>query len=89
MMIEDWEAGTLFWKMVDQGASHKEAAEKVRDKFLYGLCGSDKETYFYVGTILAHPATWLVLGVFYPKIKRKKPQQSSEPSLFSLPDEEN
>lgn len=67
MMIEDWEVGALFWRMADKGATHKEAAEIVRDKFLNELCGPDKETYFYVGTILAHPKSWVVIGVFYPK----------------------
>ncbi len=38
------------------------------------LCGADKDTHFFVGTILAHPTSWVVIGVFYPK---KEP-----PSLF-------
>lgn len=64
-MIEDWEVGALFWRLVDNGASHKEASEKVRHKFLNDLCGPDKDTHFYMGTILAHPKTWVVIGVFY------------------------
>jgi hypothetical protein len=55
MMIEDWEVGALFWKLVDNGASPEEASNKVRDKFLLDLCGPDKDTHFYVGTILSHP----------------------------------
>ena len=74
MMIEDWEVGALFWKLVDQGNSHKEAAAKVKEKFLDELCGADKDTHFFVGTVLAHPKSWVVLGVFYPKIE--------PPSLF-------
>ena len=80
MMIEDWEVGALFWRLVDRGASHREAAEKVRDKFLNDLCGPHKDTHFYVGTILAHPRTWVVIGVFYPKIKYRKSKPA--PSLF-------
>ena len=67
MMIEDWEVGALFWRLVDQGASQEEASRKVREKFLNDLCGAKKDTYFYAGTILAHPKTWVVIGVFYPK----------------------
>ncbi|NOZ23112.1 MAG: hypothetical protein GXP25_18720 [Planctomycetes bacterium] len=67
MMIEDWEVGALFWRLVDQGESHEQAAQKVRHKFLKELCGPDKDTHFFVGTILAHPASWVVIGVFYPK----------------------
>ncbi|MFO8056311.1 MAG: hypothetical protein R6V10_03350 [bacterium] len=68
MMIGDWEVGALFWRLVDKGASHEEAAKKVREKFLNALCGPEKNTHFYAGTMLAHPKTWIVIGVFYPKI---------------------
>jgi hypothetical protein len=69
MMIEDWEVGALFWKLVDEGDSEKQAAEKVKGKFLGDLCGPNKDTHFYVGTILAHPKSWVIIGVFYPKLK--------------------
>ena len=69
LSIHDWEAGALFWKMVDKGCSHEDASQKVRDKFLNDLCGADKDTHFYVGTILAHPNSWVVIGVFYPKLQ--------------------
>lgn len=69
MMIEDWEVGALFWRLVDDGASNEEAAEKVRGKFLNDICGKEKDTHFYVGTILAHPKTWVVVGTFYPKVE--------------------
>jgi hypothetical protein len=89
MMIEDWEVGALFWKLVDNGASHEEAASKVKDKFLSDLCGTDKDTHFYVGTILAHPKSWVVIGVFYPKkdpppraSKKTPPKSRSNLRLF-------
>lgn len=82
MMIEDWEVGALFWKMVDKGCSHKEASQKVRDKFLGDLCGHDKDTHFYVGTILSYPKTWVVIGVFYPKMKSRKIKSVAGPTLF-------
>lgn len=87
MMIEDWEVGALFWRLVDQGATHKEAADRVREKFLTELCGPDKDTHFFVGTILAHPKTWVIIGVFYPKLSgktRKKGNSNDGPSLFDL-----
>lgn len=67
MMIEDWEVGALFWRQVDKGASHEEAAGDVRKKFLNQMCGSDKDTHFFVGTVLAHPKSWVVVGVFWPR----------------------
>ena len=79
MMIEDWEVGALFWRLVDQGFSHKDAADKVREKFLGALCGPDKDTHFFVGTILAYPKTWVVIGVFYPKIQPKKRKAATDP----------
>lgn len=87
MMIEDWEVGALFWKLVDQGTDHKDAATQVRKKFLDELCGPDKDTHFFVGTILGHPKSWVVIGVFYPKIGQPKPPslkigQPKPPSLF-------
>jgi len=71
MMIEDWEVGALYWNLVDKGASPEEAAQKVRQKYLCELCGPTKDTHFFVGTILAHPKSWVVIGVFWPEIQRK------------------
>ena len=55
--------------MVDKGMSRGDAAQKVKDKFLGDICGADKDTYFYVGTVLGR-GTWVVIGVFYPKKSR-------------------
>jgi hypothetical protein len=67
MMIEDWEVGALYWRLRDKGASPTGAAQGVKEKFLGELCGPQKDTHFYVGTILAHPKSWVIIGVFYPK----------------------
>ena len=83
MMIEDWEVGALFWNLVRQGASPKEAADKVRNKFMDDLCGPDKDTHFFVGTVLAHPKTWVVVRVFYPKIIAGGSMGDSGPTLFN------
>ena len=72
MSIYDWEVGALFWGCVDRGDSHEIAAEKVRSKFLCDICGSDKDTYFFVGTVHKHPKSWIVLGTFYPKAEKPK-----------------
>ena len=67
MMIEDWEVGALYWRCVNNGASPEEASRLVKQKFLGELCGPDRDTHFYVGTILAHPKSWVVIGVYWPK----------------------
>lgn len=82
MMIADWEVGALFWKLMDKGASHDEAAAAVRQKFLGELCSPDKDTYFFVGTILSHPNTWVMIGVFYPKVDKPAPAISRQMRLF-------
>lgn len=66
MSIHDWEVGALFWRNVDQGHSHESAAEQVTRRFYDEICGEDRDTHFYVGTILNY-ANWIVLGLFYPK----------------------
>ncbi len=67
MMIEDWEVGALYWRLRDKGTDSEAAAKQVKQKFLDELCGPDKDTRFIVGTILAHPSSWVVIGLFYPK----------------------
>ena len=74
MSIHDWEVGALFWRCVDKGDSHQKAAEKVKEMFLKNICGSQNETYFYVGTMFGHPRSWIVLGAFYPKAEKNNPQ---------------
>lgn len=84
MMIVDWEVGALFWRLVDRGYSQREAAERVRAKFLGELCGPSKDTHFFVGTILAHPHNWVVIGVFYPKIQPDRLRDEGVQALFDL-----
>jgi len=66
MMIEDWEVGELYRKMRDKFKDEEIAYQKVKDKFYGEICGEDKDTYFFVGTVLKH-GTWIILGTFYPK----------------------
>jgi len=67
MMIEDWEVGALYWRCIDNGATEIEAAQSVKEKFLDTLCASALDTHFYVGTVLAYPKSWVVIGVYWPR----------------------
>jgi hypothetical protein len=67
MMIEDWEIGALYWNCVDSGATPEEACRKVKQKFLGQICAPDRDTHFYVGTVLAHPKSWVIIGTFWPR----------------------
>jgi len=80
---EDWEVGALYWKLVDQGATPEEATRKVKQKFLDEICSPERETYFYVGTILKHPRSWLVIGTFYPKRGKSGNRVGTTGELFS------
>lgn len=65
--ILDWEAYALYRRMVRQHGE-KEAFKKVRQMYVDIICAFDKETYFYMGNIKAHPTAFSVLGTFYPKV---------------------
>ena len=82
MMNEDWELGALFWNLIDRGATEAEAVAKVRDKFLRQICSPNNDTHFFVGTILAHPKSWVVIGTFYPKKTPSKKSPDKQPRLF-------
>jgi hypothetical protein len=80
MMIEDWEVGALYWRCADGGATPDEACRMVKQKFLDQLCAAERNSHFYVGTILAHPKSWVVIGVLYPK--KISAAQPTTPMLF-------
>lgn len=74
--ILDWEAYALYRRMVGRWGEG-EAVEKVRQMYVDFICGSDKDTYFYMGNMKAHPGSFLVLGAFYPSI-------SDSPTLYEF-----
>lgn len=78
-MCEDWELGVLFLKEAKRLGSEEKAAESVKRKFLDEICGPDKDTRFFMGTIFPYN-TWVVLGVFYPP----KAKESGTPKQLSL-----
>jgi hypothetical protein len=79
MMIEDWELGALYWRCIDGGATQHDACQMVKKKFLDTLCAPDRDTHFYVGTVLAYPKSWVIIGVYWPK---KTQLPSREDLLF-------
>jgi hypothetical protein len=83
MTIEDWEVGALYWRLVDQGATAEEAADRVKYKFLDEICAPEKETYFYVGTVLRYPKSWVVIGTFYPRRGKSGSPIGQTRDLFS------
>ncbi len=63
--VTDWELGVLWLREAERLGDEREAAESVREKYLNELCRADKDTRFFMGTVLPYN-TWLVLGVFWP-----------------------
>lgn len=70
MMIEDWEIGQLFWRMVkkyedDEGLAIEDVRKKYFDDF-----AKTKDLYFYLGTTQVHHYTsrnpFVIIGTFHP-----------------------
>jgi len=72
MKIVDWELMQLYRRMRLECESLESCLRKVRDKWLGDLCGPSKDTHFFVGNMVAHPGSFLVLGVFWPPKQRDK-----------------
>lgn len=78
MMIEDWETGALYWKMMKKYNNEKTACEKVKQKYLdefsikhdlHLILGSTQK-YHHVS-----PNPFIIIGTFYP--------QKGDENLFS------
>jgi hypothetical protein len=73
-MIEDWELGVLFLKEVERLGNEEAATKSVKAKFLNEICGKEKDTRFFMGTVFPYN-TWVVIGTFWPP-------KSFQPSLL-------
>ena len=65
----DWEVGEAGRKW-PRRYPEAEIPGRIREKFLTQLCGDDRDTHFYVGNTHRWLTTFLVLGVFWPKIEQ-------------------
>ncbi len=70
MMIEDWEIGALFWKMLakHEGDEAKACAD-VKKKYFYDFAKT-KDLYLFLGTTRTHhfsPYPFVIIGTFHPK----------------------
>jgi hypothetical protein len=71
MMIEDWEIGALYWKLVEKYKGNEEkAVADVRKKYFDDFV-SNKDLYFFLGTTQVHHYVsknpFMIIGAFYPK----------------------
>ena len=72
MMIEDWEAGQLFWRQLAKyEGNEQKAIEDVRKKYFDDFAKT-KDLHFYLGTTQRHhntaPNPFIIIGTFQPKI---------------------
>lgn len=63
--IVDWELGALYRRLTP-AYDIPEVNDRVREKFLEQLCGSEREVWFVVGTMLKHRTSFIVLSVVSP-----------------------
>jgi hypothetical protein len=72
LMIEDWETGQLFWKLLAkyEGDEAKAVAD-VRKKYMDNFAKT-KDLHFFLGTTQAHHHVslnpFIILGAFHPKV---------------------
>jgi hypothetical protein len=69
--ILDWELMQLYRRLRDAGEPPDRIQSKIRRKFLDEICGSDKDTIFFVGNHSRFPQTFMVLGTFWPPRRAK------------------
>jgi len=63
LSVTDWEMGEAYRKWRPKYGENWE--QYFRQKFEHDVIYSF-DTYFYVGTIRAHPDVWIIVGLFYP-----------------------
>ena len=70
IMIEDWELGVLYCKMIELYQNEAIACQKVKEKY-FDTFTTKNDIYFFMGTSLAWqsrnaPNPFMIIGVFYP-----------------------
>lgn len=73
MMCSDWEMAQSYRAWSQQYPREWEA--KFRQRYEHEMIHK-YDTHFYVGTIHGHPASWIIVGLFYPPSEPpQRPQQ--------------
>ena len=64
--IIDWELGELCRRLKKERLASDGIKEKIRKRYIDTLCGTKRETYFFVGNHSRYRKSFMVLGVFWP-----------------------
>lgn len=66
MGLKDREAGASYRKFLRKYGDHA-VRDKLRERWYDSVFAPDRAVHFFVGNIAAHPRTFMLLGLFYPK----------------------
>lgn len=73
MMIEDWEIGALYWKMLEKYEGNEAKACADIEKKYYQDFAKTKDLYLLLGTTKVNhfraPNPFIIIGTFHPKIE--------------------
>lgn len=66
MSLRDWEAGQSYRQFLRKyGAAS--VKDKLQERWFDLMFNPDRAVHFFVGNIAAHPKTFMLLGLFYPR----------------------
>lgn len=68
LAIIDWEINQSFRKWKTTYKAEAILLEKIRQRWLDGMCSDKHDTHFFVGNMNRFRKIFMVLGVFYPKL---------------------
>lgn len=64
--IIDWEIGEAYRDWRRKYPTQEVLLEKIRERWLDGMCSAAKDVYFFTGNMFLYPKIFLILGSFYP-----------------------
>lgn len=65
LSVTDWELGQSYRKWRKKYGDRWKWA--IRNKYEFEMMVMN-DTYFYVGTVRLHPASWMIVGLWYPRL---------------------
>jgi hypothetical protein len=75
----DWEINEAYRRWRRKYGGNWEA--KFRQRFEHEMLEVN-ETHFFVGTVKAHPDSWIIIGLFYPRLSARGPEQERQLRLI-------
>jgi hypothetical protein len=68
--IIDWEIGQAYRSWRYDYRDEAVLLEKIKERWLDNLCSEKRDTYFFVGNMKRFRQNFMILGVFYPPMKK-------------------